>query len=177
MSLRRFSIASLAVSVVLVGAAAAVPQTASVRNGEIAFVRGAWIYVIGPGGGTPTKLVRGSNPAWSPDGTRIAFTSARFRTLEVCVMKADGGDFRRLTNTATMNYWPAWSPDGKRIAFTSNRDGNYEIYVMNADGSSPVNVTHHPAQDNYAAWSPDGKRLAFVSSRDGGSDVYVMDAP
>src|SRR5216117_1854859 len=91
-------------------------------------------------------------PAWSPDGTRIAFTSARDGNWEIYVMNADGSNATRLTDNGAQ--MPAWSPDGTRIAFTSARDGNWEIYVMNADGSDPRNLTNNPAADGGAAWRP-----------------------
>ena len=100
-------------------------------------------------------------PAWSPDGTKIAFASDRDGNVEIYVMNADGTNPRNLTNHPADDgelLWsrPAWSPDGMKIAFTSMRDGNAEIYVMAADGTNPRNLTHHPAQDDMPAWSPLG---------------------
>ncbi len=74
-------------------------------------------------------------PAWSPDGTRIAFESDRDGDDEIFVMKADGTQVRQLTDNDDRDSGPAWSPDGKHIAFVSNRYGNSEIFVMNADGT------------------------------------------
>ena len=71
-----------------------------------------------------------SDPAWSPDGSKIAFISSRDGAFEIYVMNADGSGQTRLTNGLADNAWPSWSPDGPKIAFFSNRDGNYEIYVM-----------------------------------------------
>jgi TolB protein len=115
-------------------------------------------------------------PAWSPDGSRIAFVSNRDGDVEIYVMKADGSDQIRLTDSPDFDGDPAWSPDGERIAFTSLRDGNGEIYVMNADGTNPVRLTNNEAHDWGPAWSPDGSRIAFVSERDGDAEVYVMNA-
>ena len=77
-------------------------------------------------------------PAWSPDGTRIAFTSYRDGNHEIYVMDADGRNVIRLTNNS--GWSPAWSPDGARIAFVSLGEGIFDfgIYVMNADGSGGV---------------------------------------
>ena len=63
-------------------------------------------------------------PAWSPDGTKIAFTSQRDGNGEIYAMNADGTGQIRLTNNATEDAQPAWSPDGSKIAFTTFRDGN-----------------------------------------------------
>jgi len=118
-----------------------------------------------------------SDPAWSPDAKRIAFTTDRDGNREIYVMDADGANVVRLTNGAPADYHPAWSPDGARIAFVSERDGNPEIYVMNADGSNPVRLTNHGAGDLDPAWSPDGRRIAFTSLRDAPTpQVYVMDS-
>ena len=63
-------------------------------------------------------------PAWSPDGTQIAFTSNRpAANLDIYVMNADGTGQTRLTNNAARRPDPAWSPDGTKIAFTIDRDG------------------------------------------------------
>ena len=114
------------------------------------------------------------SPAWSPDGTRIAFASYSDRSPEIYTFDSDGSDLERLTNNSDWDVDPAWSPDGTRIAFVSTRDGNWEIYVMDADGSGVERLTNHGAWD--PAWSPDGARIAFGSTRDGSLDIYVMNA-
>ncbi len=97
-----------------------------------------------------------SAPAWSPDGTRIAFESARDSAVpelrDIYVMDADGTDVRRLTDHPALDEGPAWSPDGRQIAFTSERDGNSEIYLMDADGKGQRNLTNDPAKDESPDW-------------------------
>jgi hypothetical protein len=94
----------------------------------------------------------GRRPSWSPDGTKIAFTSNVDGNDEIYVMNSDGTGVTRLTNSAASDSDPAWSPDGLRIAFMSDRDGNQEIYVMNADGSGQDRITNNPAADYSPAW-------------------------
>lgn len=122
------------------------------------------------------NLASDTDPAWSPDGTKIAFTSDRDGGRAIYVMNEDGSDAKRLTPLTSHSFRPAWSPDGSRIAFASNRDGNTDVYVMNADGSGEVRLTTDPTVDTDPAWSPDGTRIAFSSARDGAAQIYVMDA-
>ena len=119
-----------------------------------------------------------SDPAWSPDGRKVAFVrlNASIGT-PIYVVKASGGGLRNLTpKPAGTHAAPAWSPDGRKIAFTSERDGNSEVYVMNANGSGQRNLTRDPGYDADPTWSPDGRKIAFVSNRDGSYQVYDMNA-
>ncbi len=151
---------------------------------QIALVYGngtnADIYLVNSDGSGRTPLVTSvgadEDPAWSPDGRKIVFTSQRDGNSEIYVMNADGSSQVRLTTATGADSRPAWSPDGARIAFSSERDGNAEIYVMNTDGTNPVRLTSDNAYDSEPAWSPDGSKLAFRSSRAGSNAIWVMNA-
>ena len=120
-----------------------------------------------------------SDPAWSPDGRHIAFSSNLVGSGDIYVMDADGGNPRRLTNNGQGNGEPSWSPDGRYIAFQSSRDGNREIYVMGANGRNPRRLTNNDASDEFPAWSPDGRHIIFSSDRHGSRwkyQIYLMDA-
>jgi TolB protein len=141
------------------------------------------IFTLGVDGTNPTKVTgepnpmeRTSDPSWSPDGSKIAFTW-RFEGSGIYVVDIDGSNETRLSPEGVDDGSPAWSPDGSKIAFVSRRDGNWEIYVMNTDGSDPVRLTETTAaSEGYPAWSPDGNQIAFTSYRDGRRDIYIMNA-
>jgi len=107
------------------------------------------IYVMDADGRRQRKLTHyaehDSGASWSPDGRKIAFTSALVdfpnSSGEIYVVNADGSGRRNLTRNTAHDFAPAWSPDGRKIVFVSNRDGSYEVYVMNADGSGQRKLT------------------------------------
>jgi Tol biopolymer transport system component len=143
----------------------------------------ASVYVIsvdGSGARTLTNraLAFDAHPAWSPDGTRIAFESTVDGRRAIWTMQADGQGLRRLTDAAgaATETAPAWSPRGDRLAFASDRDGNSEIYVIGADGAGARRLTDNPANDGVPSWSPDGSRIAFVSDRGGEPGIWAMAA-
>jgi Tol biopolymer transport system component len=149
-------------------------------NGKLAFTSldGA-IYVMDAAGGRPREIARpfwDTNPVWSPDGSRLAFSGPREGgSSEISVMDADGGGEARLTRDPAFDWNPTWSPDGSRIAFASNRLGPTHVHVMGADGSNPHAVG--PPYSGTPDWSPDGQLIAFAAltgiavMRPDGSDV------
>ncbi|HEX2032067.1 MAG TPA: phosphodiester glycosidase family protein [Actinomycetota bacterium] len=134
---------------------------------------------------TGTPDAQEFDPAWSPEGTRIAFARklARNNTWDIYVMDALGATEVRLTQDfgGPIDRQPAWSPDGTRIAWTRSvhHAGTSQVFVMNADGSGMESLTNAiPGRfDSSPAWSPDGSRIAFVSNRGTGfPELWVMDA-
>jgi Tol biopolymer transport system component len=110
-------------------------------------------------------------PAWSPDGTRIAYHKAvniAGDQLDVFVIDADGTDETRLTSTLRAQS-PTWSPDGQEIAYSDLVDGNWEIMALNLDTGSRRRLTFNPAADIEPTWS--GSTIAFVRGPDATSTL------
>jgi TolB protein len=99
------------------------------------------------------------DPAWSPDGKRIAFSSSRDGQFHIFIVDASGKTTKRLTAGKNDDTHPSWSPDGTRIAFT--RGAPDRIEVMNADGTGLHRVTSGLAEEADPAWSPNGRWIAF----------------
>lgn len=149
------------------------------------------IYSVAVDGTELTRLTNSDSydgePAWSPDGTRIAFTSERdfegsgdpVMTRDLYVMDADGTNVERLTFSKSGAWRPAWSPDGTRIAYGSFSDGSLNLWEIAAEGGTPRLLFSSPGVDVQPAWSPDGTRLALVSdwfAYDIKYDVFVINA-
>lgn len=122
-----------------------------------------------------------SQPAWSPDGARIAYASEFQGNSDIYVMNSDGTSQTNLTKLPGLNRDPAWSPDGERILFTRYRGLTPEIYVMNSDGTQRSNLSQHEATDGWANWSPDGTKIVFLSREsrhypDDPGGIFVMNA-
>jgi Tol biopolymer transport system component/serine/threonine protein kinase len=140
------------------------------------------IYMMNADGTDQRRLTHENgldfSPAFSPDGTRIAFTSQRAGGFDVFLMNADGTGQRQLTHFTELGLGatePTWSPDSKRIAFNT-RVKRIDIWAINVDGTGLVKLTDDPAGARSAAWSPDGRKIAYNTRRDGHADIFVMDA-
>lgn len=129
------------------------------------------IYVMGSDGSNLHQLTSAdrhdSQPVWSPDGSRIAFTGAggpAYSRSAVFVVNADGSDVRQVSSASGgSDFSPSWSPNGTQLAFASIRYEDWSISVVGADGSEEHQLVGH--QGTYVedpAWSPDGTAIAFV---------------
>lgn len=116
------------------------------------------------------------SPAWSPDGSQIAYVSFDQKKPVVVVQNLAQGATRTLANFRGNNSAPAWSPDGSKLAVTLTRDDIAQLYVIRASGGELRRMTVTPAIDTEASFSPDGKWIAFTSDRGGSPQIYRMPA-
>ncbi len=114
-------------------------------------------------------------PSWSPDGSRLAFTSNRDGNPELYVMNADGTDAQRLTDNPAIDTSPTWSPTGAQIAFTSDRSGRPQIYLVGVDGTGLRRITFESYCDR-PTWSPAPfNEIAYSSKTGPGHDIKIFE--
>jgi len=116
------------------------------------------------------------SPAWSPDGTRLAYVSFENRKPVVYVHSLVSGQRQVVANFKGSNSAPAWSADGKQLAVVLSKDGGSQIYFIGADGSNPRRITNSGSIDTEPFFSPDGQWIYFTSDRGGSPQIYRMSA-
>jgi dipeptidyl aminopeptidase/acylaminoacyl peptidase len=174
-------------------------QTTS-PEGKIVYVKLGDIWVMDADGTNQTNLTNTPDtnedqPAWSSDGTRIAFTSDQDEVppfTDIWVMNSDGSNQTNLTPTdnpgtpteETDNfheYQPSWAPSGAQLAFVREIPGEIiseqsDIFVMDANGQTPATpLTQTDANEREPDWSPDGTKIAFAGVRNQGWEIVTMD--
>jgi eukaryotic-like serine/threonine-protein kinase len=127
------------------------------------------LYIINADGSDlrplPTAPGGDFEPAWSPDGQYIAFTSMRDGYMQIYSYKVDDGDLRRLVDTNINKHarQPSWSPDGKKIVYAYQRVTTYELWMMSSLGSNETQfyLSGDELSNQYPVWSPDGNYILF----------------
>lgn len=146
------------------------------------------IYRMSLDGKKVTPITRGPGramnvePAVSPNGQKVAFSSDRSGKPMIFTMNMDGSGIKRLTFAGHYNATPSWSPDSQKIAFAGfdKKKGNFDIFVVNADGSGLARLTSAKrrsgkySNNEEPAFSPDGRHVMFISDRDGNKQLYMV---
>ncbi|OGS98196.1 MAG: Tol-Pal system beta propeller repeat protein TolB [Gallionellales bacterium RIFCSPLOWO2_12_FULL_59_22] len=114
------------------------------------------------------------SPAWSPDGSHLAYVSFETGHAAVYVQSLYTNQRAVLANYPGSNSAPAWSPDGKQLAVVLTRDGSSQIYLVRPDGSGLRRLSFSGTIDTEPNFSPDGQYLLFTSDRGGSAQVYRM---
>jgi TolB protein len=116
------------------------------------------------------------SPAWSPDGSKVAYVSFEQRKPVVYVQDLVTGGRKVISNEKGSNSAPAWSPDGSRLAVALSKDGHYQVYGVNANGSGMRRLSNSNGIDTEPQFSADGQTIYFTSDRSGGPQIYKMSA-
>ena len=152
------------------------------------------IFVVALDGSSDVNITNSDydeiEPAWSPDGKRIAFAGVReggaFTTWQIVTVNPDGSGEAVLVVMDEENRSPAWSPDSTMITFMSQFNnpccGNWQVWAMNSDGTGATSLSPDPTiYDMWPSWSPDGTLIIFSSTRNGGccgeTNIFTMPAP
>lgn len=114
------------------------------------------------------------SPAWSPNGSQLAYVSFESRKPVIYAHDVASGKRRLLANFRGSNSAPAWSPDGKQLVATLSRDGGSQLYAIGLNGGEPKRLTQSSSIDTEPAFSPDGRYIYFVSDRGGAPQIYRM---
>jgi len=142
------------------------------------------VFVMNADGSNVTELANGSDPVYSPDGSKIAYVNGNAETSDIWIMNADGSNQTRLTQNY-QSFAPAFSPDGTRVAFVSSHDNGFKIYVIDADGTDQRKLELGAGGAGIyfsfdPAFSTDGAKIYFVGYSQGahGTDenLYAVNA-
>ena len=137
--------------------------------------RGGDVFVVPALGGAASKLVdNGYFPAWSPDGTQIAFSSERAGKWDLWVVSSEGGSPKRLTDDSEIDYQAAWSPDGKWIAYGSGTAAHFDLKAVPAGGGEPRRIESGTTWVLRPTWSADGRSLVYSGDREGLVSVWRL---
>ena len=159
---------------------------------QVAFVKDKNIYKMNADGSGMTKLTKspgeytsgGSELAWSPDRTKIAFWLGTYPKQQIYTINADGTNLKNLTNNPQNQVYSVklfWSPDSSRIAYYQGKAGDtggeqQDIYAIDINRGTAQNLTQKSSNYDALSWSPDGKLIAFATGESNHQKLYTMSA-
>ena len=145
----------------------AMPTAAEqVWRGRLAYAAqtadGLTIHVLAAGDDQPRALITGHSPAWSPDGTQIAFVSERSGVAQIYLMNATGQSLTQLTHSQEAKSNPAWSPQGRSIALLAHTGDETALQLVDSLGTTTRDLSDLNARHvEHFSWAPDGQELLF----------------
>lgn len=138
------------------------------------------LLVADADGYNPQSVLRSNepiiSPAWSPDGTKLAYVSFQKKKPIIYVQSLTGGTQEVLANYKGNNSAPAWSPDGSKLAIVLTYGANSQIYTISSSGGDLKQVTKSNSIDTEPAFSHDGSQIYFSSDRGGRPQIYKVPA-
>lgn len=149
------------------------------RIAYVTKMSGRFVLQVADSDGASAQTVLSSkepiiSPAWSPDGTKLAYVSFEKKKPIVYVQSLTSGQRTVLANYKGNNSAPSWSPDGTKLAIVLTYGANSQVYVINEDGTGVRQLSRSRGIDTEPVWSPDGKWIYFTSDRGGSPQIYKM---
>src|SRR5919204_4329703 len=148
------------------------------------------LYVMQADGAGVVRLTHGAlavGPAWSPDGSQIAFGSSGHDATPgafvgrafIDVIDADGSGLHAVTDPpgSSEDSWPTWSPDGSELAFVrTSEDAGSQIFTTSVGGAAATRLSSSPGDKSHPSWSPDGSTIVFQATEHGSSQILAIPA-
>ena len=139
------------------------------------------LFAFGPDSAPLTRLTADNwddtDPALSPDGSEVAFTSNRNGQWDIYILNLQTGATQQLTQTQTYDGAPAWSPDSQFLIYQTLNGANLDLIVQSVTdlSAAPIQLTNNSGDNYDPSWSPDGHTVAFVTNRSGQSELWLAD--